>query len=123
MQIAALENASGLSRETIRYYEKQGLISAPRRNASGYREYDQHTLFELYFVRKAKWFGFSLDEIKVAIPKLRNPPEQCQALHAALMEKRAEIQAAFIEQEKKLASIEALMSKLGALPALQKTSE
>ncbi len=114
MQIAELEKRSGLSRETLRYYEKQGLISPPLRNTSGYREYDEHTLFELYFVRKAKWLGFSLDEIKVAIPKLRQPPEQCQELHHALIRKQAEIQASLLEQQKKFEEIQSLMRKLGA---------
>ncbi|GAB3255740.1 MerR family transcriptional regulator [Chitinimonas naiadis] len=116
MRIAELEKLSGLSRDTIRYYEREGLISTPRRSDNGYRDYDRHTLAELHFIHKGKWLGFSLEEMKVAIPSLRKPPERCQALHEALREKRAAIVTALAEQTARLAAMDALMGKLGVSP-------
>ncbi|WP_374347972.1 MerR family transcriptional regulator [Chitinimonas sp.] len=113
MRIAELEKHSGLSRDTLRYYERQGLISPPRRDANGYRDYDRHTLTELQFIQKGKWLGFSLEQLKVAIPSLRQPPERCQALCDALLEKRAAIEADIAEQQARLAAIASVMDKLG----------
>jgi DNA-binding transcriptional MerR regulator len=113
MRIAELEQKSGLGRDTLRYYERQGLITPPRRSANGYRQYDQHTLVELQFIQKGKWLGFTLDELKTAIPSLRQPPDRCQALCDALQEKRAAITARLAEDQAKLAALDGLMRKLG----------
>lgn len=50
--------------ETIRYYERQGLLPQPNRKSSGYRQYDQQAVRRLRFVRRAKELGFTLKEIK-----------------------------------------------------------
>lgn len=63
MKIGELSSASGLSVDTIRFYEKQGLIPAPRRTESNYRMYDPATPRRLAFIRKARDLGFTLSEI------------------------------------------------------------
>ena len=62
MRIGELAIKSGISVETLRYYEKQGLIAAPPRSAGGYRDYPDSTLQYLTFIRSAKAVGFSLRE-------------------------------------------------------------
>jgi DNA-binding transcriptional MerR regulator len=74
MLIAQVEKLSGHSRDTIRYYERTGLITPPQRGDNGYRRYDQHTLAELVFIVKAQQAGFTLQQIKPAIAHLRAPP-------------------------------------------------
>lgn len=54
---------SGLGSETIRYYEKIGLLPDPARSRAGYREYSSGILLRLRFIQSAKKLGFSLDEI------------------------------------------------------------
>ena len=49
--------------ETVRFYERQGLIAAPQRGTSGYRLYPEETVARLCFIRRAKALGFSLREI------------------------------------------------------------
>ena len=49
--------------ETLRYYERQGLIDKPPRTASGYREYPAETVSRIRFIRRAKALGFTLQEI------------------------------------------------------------
>ena len=63
MRIGELSKSTGFQVETLRYYEKQGLITPVSRTESGYRQYDQESLKQLQFVRKAKSVGFSLNEI------------------------------------------------------------
>lgn len=62
MRIGELEQRSGVSRHTLRYYESMGLISALRR-ANNYREYSPQALSDLDFIRQAQSMGFALGEI------------------------------------------------------------
>ncbi|MCL4467720.1 MAG: MerR family transcriptional regulator [Deltaproteobacteria bacterium] len=50
--------------ETIRFYEREGLIGRPSRRESGYRQYTEETVQRLRFIRRAKYLGFTLKEIK-----------------------------------------------------------
>ena len=50
--------------DTIRFYERSGLLPKPQRRASGYRVYDEAALSQVRFIRKAQSLGFSLDEIR-----------------------------------------------------------
>lgn len=88
MQIKWLEARSGLPRDTLRFYERTGLITPPRRLPNGYRDYDEHTLAELKFIAAAREVGFTLAEIKTAIPHLKAPPKQCRALLEGLRGRR-----------------------------------
>ena len=64
LPIGALAKRTGVGIDTIRYYEREGLLPAPRRRASGYRDYDAASVERLRFVRRAKALGFTLDEIR-----------------------------------------------------------
>lgn len=64
LRIGAVARACGVSIDTIRYYEREGLIPPPRRRASGYRDYDHSAVRRLRFIRSAKDLGFSLDDIR-----------------------------------------------------------
>ncbi|HKA04646.1 MAG TPA: MerR family transcriptional regulator, partial [Acidimicrobiales bacterium] len=63
MTIGALATAAGISVETIRYYERRGLLPAPGRTGAGYRQYSGDDLWRLGFIRRAKDLGFTLAEI------------------------------------------------------------
>ena len=64
MTIGRVASALGLSIDTIRFYERQGLIAAPRRNFSGYRNYSEDVIDRLHFIGDAKRLGFTLKEIR-----------------------------------------------------------
>src|SRR5258708_13075558 len=64
MTIGLVANAAGVSVDTIRFYERHGLIGKARRNFSGYRIYAADVLERLRFIADAKALGFSLREIK-----------------------------------------------------------
>jgi MerR family copper efflux transcriptional regulator len=88
MQIKTLEERSGLTRDTLRFYERSGLITAPRLLSNGYREYDERTLAEIKFISAAREVGFTLTEIKAAIPHLKEPPDRCLDLLDGLGRRR-----------------------------------
>jgi MerR family copper efflux transcriptional regulator len=64
MTIGRVASALGLSIDTIRFYERQGLIAPPRRSFSGYRNYSEDVIDRLHFIGDAKRLGFTLKEIR-----------------------------------------------------------
>src|ERR1700726_3339852 len=64
MKSGNVANQTDLSIDTIRFYERQGLVSSPRRLFSGYRDYSEEVLDRLHFIKEVKGLGFSLREIK-----------------------------------------------------------
>lgn len=65
--IGKLSRRTGCNIETIRYYEKAGLLPAPPRTAGGHRLYDGEHARRLGFVRRSRELGFSLDEIRALL--------------------------------------------------------
>ena len=63
MTIGRLAKRAGVGIDTIRFYERRGLLPEPRRTASGYRLYRDDAVHRIRFIRRAKELGFSLDEI------------------------------------------------------------
>lgn len=64
MKIGEVAKLSGTGIETIRFYEREGLLLEPERRPSGYRQYDEATVERLEYIRRAKELGFTLAEIK-----------------------------------------------------------
>jgi MerR family copper efflux transcriptional regulator len=64
LTICEVARQAGVGVETVRFYERQGLLEEPERRASGYRQYDQEAVAVLRFIRRAKELGFTLKEIK-----------------------------------------------------------
>jgi len=64
MKIGEAAATSGCHLETIRYYERIGLISPPNRTSSGYRAYSQSDVDRLRFISRGRELGFSLEEIR-----------------------------------------------------------
>ena len=73
MTIGSLAKAAGVHLETIRYYQRRGLLEEPRRPAGGVRRYGGEALARLRFIRRAQNIGFSLDEVKVLLRLERMP--------------------------------------------------
>lgn len=64
MNIGAVAKASGLAVKTVRYYADIGLVTAQGRSETGYRQYTETELNKLIFARRARAFGFSIDETR-----------------------------------------------------------
>jgi MerR family copper efflux transcriptional regulator len=76
MTIGQLARTADVGAQTIRFYERQGLLPAPPRTSSGYRQYPRDTLDRLHFILRAKALGFSLKEIDELI-SLRLDTHSC----------------------------------------------
>lgn len=61
--IGTLAKKSNVKKETVRYYERRGLIPEPKRTESGYRQYSDDTVLRIRFIKRAQELGFSLKEI------------------------------------------------------------
>ncbi|MFU2075369.1 MerR family transcriptional regulator [Gallibacterium anatis] len=79
MKIHELSKLSGINLETIRYYEKTGLLPEPQRSSNGYRYYDQASLSLLKFIKSCRSLGFSLEDIKQLIQLRHKPTEHYHA--------------------------------------------
>lgn len=77
MQIGQLATVSGILVETIRYYERVGLLPAPDRSPSGYRQYREEHLRRLRFVRHCRDLGFSIAEIGSLLTLVDDPERPC----------------------------------------------
>jgi len=90
MQIGELATATGLTRDTLRFYEKRGLL-APRRGANGYRDYPPEAVQWMGYVRTAQSLGFTLSEIEADLPLLGQGDASAPRLREALAAKLREI--------------------------------
>jgi MerR family mercuric resistance operon transcriptional regulator len=108
--IGQLARLSGAGVETIRYYEREGLVAEPPRRASGYRQYPDDTLARLRFIRQAKALGFSLKDIKALLELRVAPGTTC-----ADIRKRAEAKIGEVRDKlKMLRQMERALVKLTA---------
>lgn len=67
LRIGEVAQQAGVGVETVRYYERRGLLKDPQRKASGYRQYNEEAVEVLRFIRRAKELGFTLKEIKTLL--------------------------------------------------------
>ena len=64
LSIGAVAKRAGVAIDTIRFYEREGLLPEPQRRPSGYRSYDEGAVAQLRFIRRAKELGFTLEEVR-----------------------------------------------------------
>jgi MerR family mercuric resistance operon transcriptional regulator len=83
----------GVNLETIRYYERRGLLPRPPRTASGYRVFAPEAVRRLRFVRRAQALGFSLKEIKELLSLRAAPRTRCPDVRKRAEAKLAEVDA------------------------------
>jgi MerR family mercuric resistance operon transcriptional regulator len=91
MTIGQIARAAGASVETIRFYEREGLIGRPARSASGYRNFAPEAVRRLRFIRQAKELGFSLGEIKELLALRVTPTKSCGDVRVRAEHKIAEV--------------------------------
>ena len=97
LTISRVATIAGIGVETIRYYQRIGLIEEPPRPASGYRVYDKSILNRLKFIQRAKELGFTLAEIRELLALDSHACDQTQELaqqkQAVILKKIADLQA------------------------------
>ncbi|MBX3647766.1 MAG: Cd(II)/Pb(II)-responsive transcriptional regulator [Rhodocyclaceae bacterium] len=110
MRIGELGQATGVDIETIRYYEKLGLLSAPARSANGYRAYGAAHLERLAFVRHCRALDMPLAEIRRLLDFVAHPDADCGDINRLIDDQLARTRA-------RLKSMRALEKQLIALRA------
>ena len=108
--IGTLSAETGVNIETIRYYEKIGLIPVPPRTEGRQRVYDRTHLKRLTFVRRGRELGFSLDEIRALLGLVRGGDLSCAEVKALTEQHVADIR----RKVKDLKKLERVLSELAA---------
>ena len=113
LTIGELAQRAGVAVQTVRFYERRGLIAEPPRKASGYRQYPLEAVRRLRFIRRAKELGFSLREIEELLALRMDPAASCGTVRAQIVAKLEDVQ----ERVRDLRRME------GALEELRKLCE
>src|SRR5215469_14163370 len=100
LTIGQLARRAGVGIETVRFYERQGLLAEPARRASGYRQYTEDVVTRLRFIRRAKELGFSLREIAELIALRLDPTKTCGDVRRRAKAKVADIEAKIRDLER-----------------------
>jgi Hg(II)-responsive transcriptional regulator len=93
MTIGELARSVGVGVETIRFYERKGMIEEPPRRPSGYRQYDPEVIRRLRFIRRTKELGFSLAEIRELLELRAGSHTACEDIRDQLEEKIVDVQS------------------------------
>ena len=108
LKIGELAEQSQVNLQTIRYYEREGLLPKPPRLASGYRVFSSDAVRRVRFIKRAQELGFSLKEIKELLAIRLDPERDCSGV-----QKLAKAKVADIEQ--KIRTLQAMRKVLGKL--------
>jgi MerR family mercuric resistance operon transcriptional regulator len=108
LTIGELGARAGVNIETLRYYERRGLLSPPARTNSNYRAYSDDTVRVVRFIKRAQELGFSLNEIKELLSLRAAPAAQCCDVRERAEQKIREI-------EQKIRSLQAMREALAVL--------
>ncbi|TYO97605.1 MerR family mercuric resistance operon transcriptional regulator [Geothermobacter ehrlichii] len=92
LTIGKVARMAGVGIETIRFYERQGLIEQPPRPQNGFRIYPPETIRKIRFIRRAKQIGFSLREIRELLDLYFSSGASCDEVRRRAEEKRADIE-------------------------------
>jgi DNA-binding transcriptional MerR regulator len=105
-RIGDVAKAAGVGVETVRFYEREGLIDQPPRPARGWREYDEAALAQLSQVRLAQTVGLTLRDMKQMKTRAKGPqPAFCAGVRELVSARLAAIEAEIAELQKKRAAL------------------
>jgi len=108
LTIGRLAKEAQVNVQTIRYYERRGLLRDPERTASNYRVYGRDTLRRVRFIKRAQDLGFTLNEIKELLELRASPRSSCEDV-------RARSHAKIRDIDEKVRTLEAMRKALAKL--------
>jgi MerR family mercuric resistance operon transcriptional regulator len=100
----------GIGVETVRFYERKGLLDAPPRRESGYRQYAPDVIRRLQFIKRAKELGFSLKEINELLSLRVDPETTCAEVKQRAEAKMADIDAKLRDLQRMQATLAQLVT-------------
>lgn len=110
MRTKQVAERAGVNIQTLRYYERRGLLPPPERSRSGYRSYSPESVDAVRFIKRAQDLGFTLTEIQSLLDLAAGGPESCAAAQTLAEQKIADL-------EGKIASLRAMHDALKRLVA------
>jgi DNA-binding transcriptional MerR regulator len=110
LTIGALAKATGTAIDTIRYYERIGLLRAPPRTGANYRSYGLEHLYRLSFVRRSRDLGFTINQVRALLDLADQKERECHLVDEIAAEHLGQI-------ERKIADLTALGTELRNLIA------
>lgn len=116
MRIGGLARAAGVSADTLRYYERLGLLPKARRSEGGYRLYDRSVAERVGFIRKAQALGLTLEQVGEALRIAADGAAPCEHVRAALSARLREVDARIEELLSLRRTLSRALARSRALP-------
>lgn len=113
--IGKLGKATGVNLETIRYYERIGMLPAPSRTGAGYRMFKESDAQRLRFIKRGRELGFSLDEIRALVALADRPGQSCADVDFL-------VQTHLVEVRQRIADLQRLEAELQRLAGCSESS-
>lgn len=108
MRTTQVAQRAGVNTQTLRYYERLGLLPDPGRTSGGYRAYSPEAVRVVRFIKRAQDLGFTLSEIEVLLELADGGPDSCDTTRHLATEKMTEL-------DTKIAALHAIRDSLGRL--------
>ncbi|MEU4710905.1 MerR family transcriptional regulator [Nocardia salmonicida] len=110
MRSSELATCAGVNVQTLRYYERRGLLASPPRSSSGYRAYPTAAVAVVRFVKRAQDHGFTLEEIRELLDLAEGGPDDCEVV-------RALAEARMVQLAERIADLQRMQQSLAELVA------
>jgi MerR family transcriptional regulator, mercuric resistance operon regulatory protein len=110
MRTHEVAERAGVNAQTLRYYERRGLLPRPPRSAAGYRDYPVSSLGVLLFVKRSQELGFALAQVEQLLGLAEGGPDSCE-------QARSLAKTQVVELERKIADLQRMRASLGELVA------
>jgi Hg(II)-responsive transcriptional regulator len=110
MRIGEVAGQVGVNPQTLRYYERRGLLDEPPRAPGGYRDYPPTAVELLRFVKRAQQLGFTLDEVEELLHLDQGGPDSCDAARAVALARKADLEARIADLQRMRDSLADLLT-------------
>ena len=100
LTIGQVARHAGVGIETIRFYEREGLLEEPLRRPSGYRQYPEHVVTRIHFIKRAQQLGFSLKEITELLTLRVDGHTSCEEVKQHAEAKIADVERKLLELQR-----------------------
>jgi DNA-binding transcriptional MerR regulator len=116
LRIGVLAAQAGVSPDTLRFYERQGLLPPPQRSAAGYRLYQAQALDRVAFIKRAQALGLTLSEVREILRVADRGTPPCEHVRQILARRLAEVDARIGELEALRATLRQALARSRRLP-------
>ena len=117
MRIGELAKAVGVTPDTVRYYEREGLLPAPQRTPSGYRDYGLEVLDDLQFIKKAQALGLKLSAVREVLEISSGGRPPCEHVRATVSARLTEVEGRLRELRGLRSTLRQTLERLDRAPA------